>query len=891
MNQDEQDQEGLDQQESGASEAQDALEHGRDEGEYVADLIFGRNDPCRFDAPEPSLLPHLAAHLCHDFSIPQVLQTTREFGLRGSLLPPYPPLFEAVVWGLAARQDLQQLNNIDSADANHVDVVRALQTRDTSAAQRIFEQAPGLGFDYPAQAAVSRVAPLLRPAQVRSLRDDPQYAPNALDAESVRSLLVAFAIHGLEVDKTWLDAAVNGLWGAEYQFSRRMHILPELPNPRQKELADQLAQRICEMQPPAFARALWVRRVAPFVSTPAVWQRGLLLADLESTWRAHIEACLRAPWTDEPWADVFGAHPASDAFRNVKRPHETTHDASVAIEDRWLGAPAMVSPAEEAQHRGLNEPDRRLQTDVSLLPYARAVDSFVAGVEHRLDISIGHDGRIRADRALDETLFEDSDGEAIELSVVFHAGDFLRQGKIVLPRNRSMNSSIWSINYTPPQKSTELSARLYVLRPNSGLLLLSGLLRGTVVADVAGLANVDNGLSLTIDVITADSHNPPQNDPGEVLVTDGDSLLGGLAAQSVCVNTALLQSQLAALVNAIETAATRQEFDVDASGEMLVELAQAGQALRTDLADVLDPLLSEPFLQIVSLRESDVLPLELVYDGPALSLNSTICPNWQDALRAGHCDDCGDAGNDDPAKVCPLNFWAMKKVIERRTSSTDEETFLLSSERSADRNQLRRIESVVVAASGRVADAHVEQVRAAAANSLAAVANTATDWTQWLAVVNDTHPELLIAMPHNETTALRSMLMLGEPQDGSPPANANALLRGSVSQQHIQTTSDDPGPIVLLLGCNTQYKASSFGGFVGEFHQQGAALSVGTIGKLMADQAPQAAEVIVQELAAAPSGATMGEVLLNARRRLLSDGMIMSLLLVGNGDAHWTLPH
>ena len=141
-----------------------------DEGQNVADLIYGRGERPRSDAPEPSLLPHLAAYLCHDFSIPEILESARQFGTQGSLSPPWFPLFESVLWAVAGRADLAgSLPEAGGVSKDHWRIVFALRSDNQDAAQALFNEQILFGFDYPPQAAVARLAPLLTEDQVRAL--------------------------------------------------------------------------------------------------------------------------------------------------------------------------------------------------------------------------------------------------------------------------------------------------------------------------------------------------------------------------------------------------------------------------------------------------------------------------------------------------------------------------------------------------------------------------------------------------------------------------------------------------------------------------------------------------------------------------------------------------
>ena len=57
------------------------------EGQYVAELIYGIGTRSRSTAPEPALLPHLGAYLCHDVTIEEVLRTTWDLAIRGGVSP------------------------------------------------------------------------------------------------------------------------------------------------------------------------------------------------------------------------------------------------------------------------------------------------------------------------------------------------------------------------------------------------------------------------------------------------------------------------------------------------------------------------------------------------------------------------------------------------------------------------------------------------------------------------------------------------------------------------------------------------------------------------------------------------------------------------------------
>jgi hypothetical protein len=780
------------------------------------------------------------------------------------------------------------------------------------AAQRI-----DIGPQYPPAAGAARLAPLLSRKQLGALLADPLADPATLDAESVRSLLVATQALSIDLPYTWIDAALNGQWFMLPPESRHM-------------------------------RALWVSRIAPFVSSRDVWEHADLFDDLEPVWHEHIEKLLGASLTADPWSDVFRAHPACEEFAKVSRPHETTASAPADIRSRWQAQPAMAAPERgvdmedtgafpplpEDRHgatrggpgdRGRSPPaddtaeppppldedadappappmePRRLQADVLLEDSMQDVTAFVANKTHVIDVSIGRGKRIRAAADIEDGVQEEfakTDKDWIVLPVWFHAPGHVDSGVLRVPRDQTRNSTSQSFSFTAPADG-RVMARVHIMRPGGRKLLQSAILAGDVVASESEAEAHEPDIELNVDVVAGNLHDPTSAEDGQAVITDGTTAAVEQDGSFVEIDVSQLQELLVKLVHKIETAADRHGLDAKAVGKTLVTLARSGQQLRTRFETQLDKLASadDSPLQIASLQSGDILPLELIYDGPPLSINSEICPTWQKAVREGNCNNCAGGGpdNDDaPARVCPMHFWSMRKVIERRSADTEKGRFHVSAESSFGRPSLRPIEAAVIAASGRVAASDVSDLCNHAVATLKVPAETAANWAEWVAVIHDHHPELLIAMPHNQAIdgGLNSALMMGEPLDESAPVPEDAaLLAGSVTEAYVQLSGDRPGPIVLLLGCNTQFQEGRLTGFAGEFRKNGAALTVGTLGELRADQAPQAARMLLDQIVQPPKNAkSVGEVLLSTRRRLLGDGMIMALLLVANGDAEWLLP-
>lgn len=876
-----------------------------EEGQYVADLIYGRGKRSRSTAPEPALLPSLGAYLCHGFSLGEVLRVTREFAYFGGMSPPWVPLWEATLWGVAGRREFQDLQqDLDFVSEARWKVLRVLHASDQAEAGLLAEKRVAIGADYPPIAGAARLAPLLSRDTVASLILDPAAAPSLLDPESARSLLAAAHALSIELPDGWIDDALGGYWLDIPEQSRHAHLLPNLPVNRRHEVADGLAVWITQQYLPPDTRALWASRVAPFVSSKKVWEGTALFDNLEPTWHAHVEGLLALPWPDEPWADVFRAHPEFQAFAQVSRPHETTLSAPNDIQSRWQMLMRMGGRTERSfEFEDLSAPEdapRRLQADVLLEDSMQDVTAFVANVAHIIDVSIGRGARIRATADIEAGLqeeFEKAEKDWITLPVWFHAGAQLDSGEIRVPRDEARNSTIASFRFTAPADGRVL-ARIHVLRPGGHRLLQSAILAGDVVVTDTDAKDHRPAFELDVDVIGGNLADPQPAAGGQTIIADGESALTEKDGVPVEVDVSQLQDFLVNLVREIETAEDRHDVDEQAVAKTLVVLARGGQQLREKFKDQLGSLASANPLQIASLWSGDILPLELIYDGPPLSINSEICPTWKQALREGNCGNCSGGGPDDDgarARVCPMRFWSMHKVIERRTADTHNGRFHVAAERTSKRTRLRGIQAAVVSASGTVAASDVTGLRDFAVQEFGVPTESAANWAEWTDVIGNSHPELLIAMPHNQPIdgGISSALMMGEPAaaDSTPLSDEFALLAGSVAPMHVQLSDDRPGPVVLLLGCSTQFEKGNLSSFAGEFRKNGAALTVGTLGLLRVDRAPGAARELLAAILRPPKGATsFGELLLSTRRRLLSEGMIMALLLVANGDADWLLP-
>jgi hypothetical protein len=99
----------------------------------------------------------------------------------------------------------------------------------------------------------------------------------------------------------------------------------------------------------------------------------------------------------------------------------------------------------------------------------------------------------------------------------------------------------------------------------------------------------------------------------------------------------------------------------------------------------------------------------------------------------------------------------------------------------------------------------------------------------------------------------------------------------------------DPGPIVLLIGCETAAEgATGYPAIARRFQQLHASIVVGTLAKVLGRHAAPVARELVRQLATADDPeADFATLMRRVRRRMLLKGYLMSMCLVALGDGDW----
>jgi hypothetical protein len=328
---------------------------------------------------------------------------------------------------------------------------------------------------------------------------------------------------------------------------------------------------------------------------------------------------------------------------------------------------------------------------------------------------------------------------------------------------------------------------------------------------------------------------------------------------------------------------------------LLRYLAVNGSALYEALMDGLGPeIRAAERIQVLSVHPESFLPVEFFYDRPIPERQAPLCPNADAALESGVCGtSCPSVDTAPYPVVCPLGFWSLSRVIERRAGGADEKKELrgradveLRIEPTTGRRSLDPDRCALFAYSDRV-DRRVA-VSATVADALAEVTHDRSTlvrtWDEWKATVARNRPSLLVLLPHTVEDSEFD-------QPALEIADGDQLLYAYLTNAHVIADAESAPPIVLVLGCDTAAPDIPFESFVLRFHDKGAAIVVGTLATVLGAQAAPVAAAMVRALrdVAATGEASFGDVMRRVRRSLLRDGLAMAMTLTSYGDADWRL--
>lgn len=305
-----------------------------------------------------------------------------------------------------------------------------------------------------------------------------------------------------------------------------------------------------------------------------------------------------------------------------------------------------------------------------------------------------------------------------------------------------------------------------------------------------------------------------------------------------------------------------------------------------------DPLVKAERVQVVSARYGARFPMEFVYGRMAPLPEAPLCPEAAASLMRGRCDGKCPAGPDEEKVICPLGFWGLNRIIERHAYDPQDikalsgADFAIQSEPVEGRNRLNVLASAVVATSDNVDEVEKgskQRVIDALDAATRSQAKTVSTWEEWVEEIDGRSPSLLVLLPHTVREVLSRQQMLEISAD-------KRLLVANIQQKHVLGPGAKQSPVVLLMGCKTAAPDIAYESFVLKFRLKGAALVVGTGSTILGRHAARVAQEFIVAVAGAGNGETpFGQVMLDVRRRMMADGLLMVLCLTSYGDTDWLI--
>ncbi|MEH6415681.1 hypothetical protein [Pseudomonas sp. CGJS7] len=596
---------------------------------------------------------------------------------------------------------------------------------------------------------------------------------------------------------------------------------------------------------------------------------------------------------------------------------------SMSFDSESRGASALKSIAragrEARRELAAEEAPRYLQADLDQIGVGerrgRAPDLrdrprwLVVGRNYRLDVLIAPTGeaQIQASEWFDESRLEWVDDQSLTLQVMFaEPGQWPEPmlGRLHLPRTGASNRCRFLFR---PTQAGAFSGRVTVY--HRGRVVQTALLQCQVYAQPPALETADAPpLMLRVEAELRRSLGTLDDrrrfDACLILnhAASGKATMTAAGKNGAYIRSLDAVRPTLATINSLisQVAHDSKAFAKGLRGaegvRLLSELATEGRVLYDGLvqdylfaSSAAEDLRNAEYMQIVSTRPDDPIPLEFVYDFPAPVDNASLCPHALKALEKGQCDASCKAWKSqaEGKHVCPMGLWGLSRVIERHqmdASLVGEAKVLAEPFKGGGRDELSISGNILLAASNNVAAAERKRLQSKVAKAWKGkgAAKSVDQWEQWVAAVKEQKPVVLLALPHAGGSGSGIFLEIGGDQKKSVYINETYVLAEGAKR-----------PLVILFGCDTLNTGGteSYARHVAVFRRHQAALVLGTIATVLGKDAADVAATLVAKLVdtAQASGASFGEVLRATKRRALIDDQLVALCLVAFGDADWRL--
>lgn len=316
--------------------------------------------------------------------------------------------------------------------------------------------------------------------------------------------------------------------------------------------------------------------------------------------------------------------------------------------------------------------------------------------------------------------------------------------------------------------------------------------------------------------------------------------------------------------------------------KILTGLAHHGRLILESLPEEAIEIVSRgKRIQIVEAQQGAVLPVEFFYDRYAPMDHAPLCDHVEEGLRATPALLACPHGDDDTV-VCPTAFWGFNRVLERRPHvSLEKGDDYELGEPSIERNSLGLFNKTVFGISSKMRDEDRFQVADILNRVTSGNAVEAQTWQDWVQQVQAQSPSLLVLIPHTEPA---------EDEVPTLEISDDVIKVSRIEEKHL-LGQNKTNPLVLLLGCSTNKTPIPFHSFVERFKRKKAAVVIGTLSVVRARHSVNFLERFFKTLESyrKQPGATLGDVLLEVKQKLLAEGDPFVLSLMVYGDAEWQL--
>jgi hypothetical protein len=308
-------------------------------------------------------------------------------------------------------------------------------------------------------------------------------------------------------------------------------------------------------------------------------------------------------------------------------------------------------------------------------------------------------------------------------------------------------------------------------------------------------------------------------------------------------------------------------FDDPKAHDLLITLANIGVELGTSLAPL--DLGNARSINVIVNPTTRVLPLELVYAGPAPEKSAMLCPHVAAPPPAGQA--CTKASS---RRVCPYAFWGLHRSIARTIQSAP-----TRGKKRKPPSPTLSASSVLYAATVIADDGAIMPLPSAsvfeAAKQAFKPATRVTNWTAWRRAVKADKPNLLVLLGHTMVEGGETNLYIGKNSAIARARITDALLRADGS----------PPPLVLLIACATAALGDPFGSLPGTMTAKGAGAVVGTLSKIIGPHGAAATMHLLRALHdLTGQDASVGDAVAAARRSLVAERRPIGLILVSHGE-------